>query len=325
MYRFWSRLRNFLYDRKIFSTISSPVFVISVGNLTWGGTGKTSLVSEVAQFLIVSGFHVAIVSRGYRRTTKGPLLVNDGIELKCAWQESGEEAYMLATQVPRAVIAVAERRSEGFRIVEELSPDVILLDDAFQHRKVNRDLDLVLVDASEDITRLKMIPFGPLREEPGSLKRADAVVLTHAIQGNPHTLGWIRDNIDRTVFYGDYVAVEASLVYRKKIGAFCAIGAPQHFFRLLQREGAELVIKKAFRDHHAFTHQEITDFRAKAKEMGAEFIITTAKDLVRINPEWLDDFIKVLHVKLQIAEESIFFGFVLERLGQSAKRTSRLS
>ena len=325
MFLFWSRLRNFLYDRKILSSVSATTFTISIGNLTWGGTGKTSLILALAHNLIANGFLVAILSRGYRRKTTGPLVVSEGSGLLCTWEQSGDEAYMLATSLPRAIVAVAEDRPAGLRLVETLSPDVILLDDAFQHRKVNRDLDLVLVDASEDITQLKMIPFGKLREEPGSLKRADAVVLTHSIEPNSQTTTWISDNIDRPVFHGNYVTTGDSLVYKKKIGAFCAIGAPHHFYRLLEREGAELVITKSFRDHHVFTKQEISDFRARAKELGAQFIITTTKDLVRINPEWLDDFIKVLNVKLHIAEESIFFDFVLERLGQPARRPSRLS
>ena len=325
MFVLWSRLRNFLYDKKILSSVSTPIFAISIGNLTWGGTGKTSLVRELTEFLIASGFRVAILSRGYRRTTKGPIVVSDGTELKCSWQQSGEEAYLLAKWLPGAITAVSENRSAGFRLVEGLSPDVILLDDAFQHRKVKRDLDIVLVDASEDITSLKMIPFGKLREPPCSLKRADAIVLTHDNEASPHTIAWMRDNMDRPVFHCNYVVTDRSLVNGKKIGAICAIGSPHHFFRLLRQEGAELVITKTFRDHHVFTQQQITDFRAKAKKVGAEFIITTAKDLVRINPEWLDDFIKVLNVKLQIAEESIFFDFVLERLNQSVKRHSRLS
>jgi tetraacyldisaccharide 4'-kinase len=325
MFGLWSRLRNLLYDKKILSTISIPTCVISIGNITWGGTGKTSLVKEVAQFLIRSGFRVAIVSRGYRRATSGPLLVQDGVELKCAWEQSGEEPYLLAKALPGAIVAVAEKRSEGLRMVEGLSPDVILLDDGFQHRTVERDLDIVLVDASEDITSLKTIPFGKLREGPDSLKRADAVVLSHTNEANVRTLEWIRNHVNRPVFHCNYVAVEPSMLDGKKIGAFCAIGAPDHFFSLLRKEGAELVSTKTFRDHHAFTREEIQDFCAEAKKKGAEFIVTTAKDLVRVDPRWLNDFIRVLNVKLQIAEESVFFDFVLERLNRSGIRSKRLT
>jgi tetraacyldisaccharide 4'-kinase len=325
MFAILTRFRNLLYDKKILSSVSVGTFVISIGNITWGGTGKTSLVKEITQFLMSKGFRVAIVSRGYGRTTSGPLLVQDGVELKCEWGESGEEAYLLAKSLPGAIVAVAENRSDGLHLVEGFSPDVILLDDAFQHRKVKRDLDIVLVDASEDVTSLKMIPFGKLREGPDSLTRSDAVVLTHIDEANRRTLDWMRDNMDRPVFHCSYVAVEPLVVYGKKIGAFCAIGAPDHFFRILRQEGAELVSIKTFRDHHAFTQKDLVDFRAEAKANGAEFLVTTAKDFVRVNPAWMDDFIKVLNVKLQIVEESVFFDFVLERLNQSRNRPSRLT
>jgi len=307
---FWSRLRNYLYDKNVLKAVRAPGFVISVGNLTWGGTGKTSFVESLSRFLISQGDRLAIISRGYLRTSSGPKLVADGTGLKCSWKESGDEAYLLAKAIPEAIVVVSEERSDAFPLLAPFSPAVILLDDAFQHRKIARDLDLVLVDASEDITAQKVIPFGKLREEPRSLHRADAIVLTHSNQSNAATKDWISQNVQCPVFHANYLPDGDVPLAKKKVAAFCAIGSPQHFYRLLSEQGAELVATKSFRDHHVFTREEIEEFRREATQKGAEFIATTAKDAVRIDPDWFDPFLKVIRVKLQIAEEALFFDFL---------------
>jgi tetraacyldisaccharide 4'-kinase len=262
---FWSKLRNNLYDRRILKAVRAPGYVISIGNLTWGGTGKTSFVGLLAHFLITQGQRVAIVSRGYRRASRGPKLVADRSDVKCSWEESGDEAYLLANAIPEAIVVVAEERLAALSLLAPFSPDAILLDDAFQHRQIARDLDIVLIDASEDLTTQKVIPFGKLREEPGSLSRADAVVLTHADQGNPATEEWISRMVRCPIFHANYLPESDVPLGEKRIGAFCAIGAPQHFFRLLNEQGAELVAKKSFRDHHVFKREEIEEFRQEAR------------------------------------------------------------
>jgi tetraacyldisaccharide 4'-kinase len=317
---YWTRLRNFLYDKSILKISSFSPYVISVGNLSWGGTGKTSIVILIAKFLISRGLHVAVLSRGYRRNTSGVLLVNDPTGIQCGWEECGDEAYLIAHEIPDAIVVVAEKRSDGMQFLERRKPDVVLLDDAFQHRGVNRDFDLVLIDASEDLTKQKVIPFGKLREEPGSLKRADAVVLTHFKHANSATLNWVNSNVVASVFRGDYIAENGAEFRGKKVGALCAIGAPDQFFHLLQEQGAEIVEKKAYRDHHNFTPQEIQDFLRKSREQGAESIVITAKDAVRMKPEWFDPPFHVLRVKLLLEEESLFFEFILNAMNRVAAK-----
>jgi tetraacyldisaccharide 4'-kinase len=307
-------LRNYFYDKGVLKAVRAPGFVISVGNVTWGGTGKTSFVESLSRSLISQGFRVAIVSRGYRRTSNGPQLVADESGLKCSWEESGDEAHLLAKTIPEAVVAVAEERSEAFPLLAPYSPDVILLDDAFQHRKVARDVDIVLIDASEDITAQKVIPFGKLREEPDSLYRADAVILTHSNQLHPATKDWVSRNVQCPVFHANYLPDNGVPLAMKKVAAFCAIGSPQHFYRLLSEQGAELVATKSFRDHHAFTREELKQFHREAAQKGAEFMVTTPKDAVRIDPDWFDPFLKVIRVKLQIEEEALFFEFLKKAL-----------
>ena len=310
----WSRFRNSLYDRRILKSVRIPGFIISIGNVTWGGTGKTSLTLQLARYFLKGGFRVAIVSRGYRRATKGMMLVSDGSEIKCNWQECGDEAYLLAVALPGAIVVVAEDRLEAMQLLETVLPDIILLDDAFQHRKVARDIDIVMVDASEDITRLHVLPFGKLREEPRSIGRADAVVLTHSQHIHPKTERWFKQHSHSRIFHANYIAENPEAIRGKNVGAFCGIGSPEHFFSLLQQNGAHIVATKSFRDHYAFSQQEIRKFRENSLQHHADLVVTTAKDAVRLNHGSEDPLFQVVDVKLQIEEEGLFYQFVTERL-----------
>src|SRR5215204_6319974 len=125
----WNKLRGLMYDAGIFRVARSSMFVISIGNLTWGGTGKTSMVLHIANFLMERGYRVAILSRGYGRKSKTPHLISDGKQLFLSWQKAGDEPFVLAQALPKAAVAVARERSEGLKLLEPLNPDVVLLDD----------------------------------------------------------------------------------------------------------------------------------------------------------------------------------------------------
>jgi tetraacyldisaccharide 4'-kinase len=310
----WSRFRNSLYDRRILKSVRVPGFIISIGNITWGGTGKTSLVLQLTRYFLKERYRVAIVSRGYRRSSKGLKLVSDGTELKCTWEECGDEPFLLAAALPGAVVVVAEDRLEALQLLETILPDIILLDDAFQHRSVGRDIDIVMVDASEDITRQHVLPFGKLREEPASISRADAVILTHSQQIHPNTRRWFVQHFRKRLFHANYVAENPETIRGKNVGAFCGIGSPQHFFHLLEQNGANVVAKKSFRDHYPFSKPEIQQFREDSLEHNAEFVVTTAKDAIRLGPALGDPLFRVVNVKLEIEEEALFYQFVTERL-----------
>ena len=309
----WSRLRNSLYDHGILKSHRFPAFTISVGNLTWGGTGKTSLVQELSLFLLSEGLRVAILSRGYRRRTRGPLVVSDGQTLRCSWKDCGDEPFLLASELPQAIVVVAEKRAQGMGLIESFHPDVILLDDAFQHRKIERDIDILLIDASEDICAQRVIPFGKLREERGAVSRAGAVLLTHFDKANRRTIEWVELNVKTPVFRANYVLKSDVRLVGRKIGAFCAIGSPHHFYSLLREQGADLVATKSFADHHIFAREEVEQFLSYAKNAGAETVMTTAKDSVRLPSDILEQ-VQVIRVKLQIHEESLFFAFLSDAL-----------
>src|SRR5207249_5357 len=133
-----------------------------------------------------------------------------------------------------AIVIVSESRKRALKFLVRYDPDIVLLDDAFQHRKVFRNLDLVLIDSSENLLKQKVIPFGKLREPVESLKRANAIILTQIKESNAKTLQWIERNIDAPVFHADYCAENIDAFQGKKVAAFCGIGAPRHFFRLIE-------------------------------------------------------------------------------------------
>jgi tetraacyldisaccharide 4'-kinase len=308
-----SRLRNYLYDTKVLKSFRPAAFTISVGNLTWGGTGKTSLVKELASFFIQRGLRVAIISRGYGRKSKGALLVRNTSD---DWELYGDEAYLLSRALPDAMVLVAENRIDALQLLNQ-PPDVILLDDAFQHRSIARDLDLVLIDASEDIAEQRLIPLGKLRESMEALGRADTVLLSHSNRANAKTMQWIERNLKSAVYHANYLTLNASEFEGMKVGAFCAIGSPEHFFDQLRSTAADVVMARSFRDHHVYQERELEKLKRDALSKGAESLVTTEKDAIRIGPRLKDPFLKVLRIKLQIQEEAQFRDFMLQRLSLS--------
>ena len=318
-----SRIRNALYDRGLLQVTRPRAFVISIGNITWGGTGKTSLAAQLAVLLQDRGYRVAILSRGYGRRSRGVVVVSDGESVRCGWEEAGDEPFWLAQTAPRVMVVVANRRVEALQELDAFHPDVILLDDGFQHRRIARDVDLVLIDASENLLRQRILPFGKLREPVDSLMRATAIVLTHASKGHPSTMKWIASHIRIPVFHADYVPARSDLAGRK-LAAFCALGSPQHFFGMLQEAGATLVFQQEFRDHHVYTGPDLASLNARAQQAGAEALVTTAKDAIKIPAGAFRLPLCVVGASLKVEEEDQLRRFVFDRLpepGAVAKKS----
>jgi len=314
----WSRIRNYLYDKELLPVASSRAFVISVGNISWGGTGKTPLTAFIAEHFIERRYRVAILSRGYKRQSSGLRLVSDGKRLlEADWRKVGEEAFWLGSQLPEAIVIVSESRKRALKFLTRYDPDVILMDDAFQHRKVFRNVDLVLIDSSENLLKQKVLPFGKLREPIDSLKRADAIVLTQIKESNAKTLKWIDENIDAPVFHADYRALNVEAFRGRKVAAFCGIGAPRHFFRLIEENAGMLFWRKKFSDHHYYTREELLNIESEAIIAGAEFLLTTEKDAVKIRDFRFRIPLISVQVELEVVEQEELFSFIQERLLRS--------
>src|SRR5437764_3504108 len=284
--------RSALYERGVFRQHRVRVPVISVGNITVGGTGKTPLVEWIARTLAVEGHRPCVVTRGYRRNTKRRIVASNGVDISATLHEAGDEAFMLAESLKgkAAVVCDTDRVAGANWAIENLKSDVIILDDGFQHRRIARDLDIVTIDATNPWGSGKLLPAGTLREPLAALSRADCFVMTRA--DNAAQTAVLRDelrslNAKAPIFtsvtnLSETRSLPTNVSARidpkaHPIAGFCAIGNPESFFILLKREGFQLKYQRAFRDHHRFNQSDLNRLEDAARKSGAELLITTAK------------------------------------------------
>jgi tetraacyldisaccharide 4'-kinase len=287
-------LRNFLFDNGVFTIHRIDTPVISVGNITTGGTGKTPLVEHLATLLITMGLTPAFLSRGYGRTTRGTLVVSDGRVIAGTPERAGDEPVQIARKFPRCAVVVDERRARGARLIENtFHPDVILLDDGFQHRALHRDLDIVILDEEPDASGMHLLPAGNRREPMGSLRRAGLVVVNRRggptvppPVGSPGTpAGRIVMNLrlKRLVDASTGVEVPIGTIRESECVAFCGIGNPGAFQRTLRENGISPAAFLSFGDHHRFVDEDLGRIDEMSDIHGARYILTTEKDAVRLD------------------------------------------
>lgn len=263
--------RNRGYDRRK-NVHRAGVPVVSVGNLTLGGTGKTPCVEWVCRFYRDLGMQVAILSRGY------------GAEAG-----RNDEAMVLEENLPDVPhLQDPDRVAAAGRAVEELESELLVLDDGFQHRRLHRDLDIVLIDATAPPSRDRLFPGGTLREPVSGLKRAGVIVVTRADQVEPNALDELRTWItrrfpDKMVAVAEHRPVGAADLRGEKVGAICGIGNPAAFDRTLRDAGAVVVASRTFPDHHPYTRDDVEDLRQWAGTLPGDAVVaTTQKDWVKL-------------------------------------------
>ncbi len=275
-----------------------PGVVISIGNLTAGGTGKTPAACMLAQWALTEGFRVAILSRGYGGWHKGRVLeVSDGNDIKARPAEAGDEPCLLARRLKGIPIVVAKKRYfAGLYAHDKFGSNFFVLDDGFQHLDLHRDLDLVLMDASNPFGNGHLLPWGPLREPRAGLERADAFLITRS--GHDGSAEEVMDALKRKwpnkpVFRSDHVPEKIvfpadGAVYNKdflkgkRVVAFAGIARPEGLKKMLTGLGADVVSFKGFEDHHPFQHREIQALIDERKNLRADCLLTTEKDWVRM-------------------------------------------
>ena len=312
-----TRTRASLYERGAFRSAKLPRPVISVGNITAGGTGKTPLVEWVVRTLASSGRRVCILTRGYgRENPRSRVLVSDGTQVFSSPAEAGDEPYLLARKLEglAAVISDANRLAAGQSAIKHLNSDCFVLDDGFQHMQLARDLNLVTLDATNPWGGNRMLPIGTLREPLSGLKRADCIVLTRCEQAGD--LDLVEKHAatlsgDRPIFRSRMVDrgviplndADFSLQPQNPVAAFCAVGNPASFIKHLQKLGYEVVLQKFFADHHRYTQSDIDGLVAMAKHSGAKCLLTTAKDAVKLEHCKLD--LPLYSLEIEIEFENI--------------------
>jgi tetraacyldisaccharide 4'-kinase len=282
LYSWLARARRRYYERRphLRRRLSSPV--ISIGNLTVGGSGKTPLAAEIARMLIDMGERPSILSRGYARriVEDGVVVVSDGAAILADVMHSGDEPQMLARAVPRAAVLVASNRYVAGRLAEtRLGCTVHVLDDGFQHFDLARDVDLLVAPDAHGDTRT--LPFGRLREPLDAAAAADAFLMEVPGADMP-----ARDTARDTA-----AGARPTFEFSRRLGgpppdrpafAFAGIARPERFFADLERAGWRLTGQRRFADHHQYSAREIDDIVRVAEELGSEVILTTAKDFVRL-------------------------------------------
>jgi tetraacyldisaccharide 4'-kinase len=299
------RLRVALYATGWFGLAKRlPGRVISVGNLTVGGTGKTPCVAWIARYLHAEGEQVAILSRGYRRESRGRVEVSDGARVLATPQEAGDEPWLLARSCPGVRVVVDHRRYEAGRwlhetVAAERGVAVFLLDDGYQHLQLARDLNLLLVDAGDPLPQARLAPLGRLREPLSQLRRADAVIITRSDQ--PYDERALDQLLQRylrpatPVFHAAHELtslsdwesgerVEVAQLGGRMVAAIAGIARPARFYDDLRRLGLNLGWTRSFPDHHRYRPADLAEIAAAAQAAGAAAVLMTEKDAANWPP-----------------------------------------
>ncbi|UCH12553.1 MAG: tetraacyldisaccharide 4'-kinase [Candidatus Omnitrophota bacterium] len=299
------RLIRFFYRINLLKSKKPKSKVISVGNITWGGTGKSSLVALISRFLDAKNKRPAILIRGYGE----------------------DEDRMLKEQLNTTVLSGRDRIKNAKKAEDKYNADVLILDDGFQHWRIKRDLDIVSINATDPFGNGNIIPAGILREPISALKRADIIILTKVNLADEKDIAGIKNIIqgvasDVEIFEAEYKPFfltetskneERSLDYiaNKKLCAVAAIGDNNSFFRMLSDLSPEITYKFSFPDHHKYTQSNIKDIVSAAKKTNSDAIITTSKDWIRLKPCFnknvCDIEILLLNIAIKIKNEGSFF------------------
>jgi tetraacyldisaccharide 4'-kinase len=309
--------RGFMYERGFLKVTRVPIPIISVGNITLGGTGKTPLVEWLAQRLTEAGFRPGIVLRGYKRERPGTFTVDPETE---SARSAGDEAYMLARRVPVPVIVGADRAKAIEVGMEEGAIDVALLDDGFQRKNLHKDLDILLLSGATGKESGRLFPLGSLREPIDCVRKADVVVVNKGeleegtrrlVAGIPvfrmryrplHLYNLKRD-----------LAGHFGFIKGRRTLAFSGLGDNESFFGLLESLGADLVDRISFPDHHDYSAEDMLQL---ASRRGVDIIVTTEKDAVKVKALPYPGNLFYLAIAVEIEGEERLFDIVRSRIGE---------
>jgi tetraacyldisaccharide 4'-kinase len=296
-YRGLLHAREWLYARGILTSRAVDGAVVSIGNLTVGGSGKTPAVELAVQTLVMLGRRPAVVSRGYRRRTSGVQVVADTACIRLDVEDAGDESFLLARRLPGVPVVVGASRFEAARAaVERFGVDAVVIDDGFQHRTLDKDLEIVMARARRPWGNGRLLPGGPLREPVSALARADLIVASGA--EDPDDVAEVAAAAARhapgaPVLPARYVPVECFEAGRMRVRppgvlagarllAFAGIASPAGFEATCAGLGARLLDCVVFADHHWYTRDDLRRLDERARSLGADGLVTTEKDWVRV-------------------------------------------
>ncbi|MCF6186388.1 MAG: tetraacyldisaccharide 4'-kinase [Desulfobulbaceae bacterium] len=332
LYGILMRFRESCYQRRLFKTTYFPVPVISVGNLTLGGTGKTPMVQNLARLLMENGFRPAVVSRGYGGATKEPVnVVSDGEQILLPAEFVGDEPRLLAETLPGVPVLTGIIRKLPARRAVEMGANVLLLDDGFQHMAVGRDLNLVLFSADFLAGNSRIFPGGDLREPVSALWRSSCFVMTGVNAANTERCTRFIDLLQERFPGKDVYASSSQVVgYVKREGegtftvlaeeppeldscfGLCGIARPESFKTTVKNCGLTPLDFLILSDHHAYKKDDLRRIREQVRKSGARCIVTTEKDMVKLGRADFD--VPVYGIRIEVEVPGRFTDMVLETI-----------
>lgn len=325
-------LRKWLYDKGVFKIRRLPCPVICVGNITAGGTGKTPTVMHLARLFQTRDFRPVVLTRGYKRKSRKPVLpVSDGNTILTTPQESGDEPYLIAAGLKNIPVVVgADRYSSGMFAKDHFGSDVFILDDGFQHLKLYRDINILLIDASNPTGNGYMLPAGILREPLAGISRADCIIISRADEGDKSKAEKLVRSFNKKtpVFYSSLKVsgimdahgktYSPDYIIGKNLLLFSGIGNPGSFKRSVNENGGVIKGEIRFPDHYWYSKRDMERISGEAERLSADAIITTEKDLIRLTGAGLingESLVKpLLTLKVEISIDKGFDEWVLRQV-----------
>ncbi|MCG6535232.1 MAG: tetraacyldisaccharide 4'-kinase [Syntrophales bacterium LBB04] len=331
-YRFAIRARNYLYDKGIIETKKLSRSVISIGNIAVGGTGKTPAVIMLAQMLQKEGFKPAVLSRGYGGNSKKPVnIVSDGVNILAGYREVGDEPVLISQKILGIPVLTGKSRyAAGEIAINKFGADVLILDDGFQHRRLYRDIDIMLLDLKRPFGNGHLLPSGSLREFPDSISRAHIFLLTGSNVSEKDKKPYLVATLSKdqsNIFTSCHKPLDIrggagnryyplSILKGKRIYAFAGIGNPPSFCRTIKDLEAIPVGFLALSDHHNYSRRDILTIHNQARNAQADIILTTEKDAMRLGDygNFLQE-IFILRIELSLIPDSdAFINMIVEML-----------
>ena len=333
LYAFIISIRNYLFEKGIFKSIAVNAKVISVGNITVGGSGKTPLVIYLTKLLKSKGKKVGVLSRGYGRNTKGYFLVSDGEIMLVDVKQSGDEIYHTASEC-KVPAAVCEKRVDGAKkLIGETGVDTLVLDDAFQHRWIYRDIDLLICEQKflndPSFFSQRLLPTGNMRENYKSVSRADAIIINKKFSPTlPLSEEIIKYGKDKNIFHSYYKIVgfvdavkgtEYSVkdFEGQKSLIISGIANPYSFINALKQTKVDTSNQIIFPDHKNYTLKEIQKIRSEFYKTNSHSVVTTQKDsvkLIKYSDAFDDVEIFYLKIELNMEDEKGFKNFIFNKI-----------
>ncbi len=312
IYAIITGIRNFFYDMGIISAVKFSIPVISVGNITTGGSGKTPMTMLLANEAKTRGYKPGIVSRGYGRKSTGLTIVHDGCKLKTTVEKAGDEPYLMANLLGNVPIVVDSNRVNGAELlINKYNVDMIILDDAFQHRKIFRHVNIVLLNSTEKKQSYHHLPVGNLRESLSNLNRADYIFVTKGSKkALPQSVADFAENtveVNSTFQLKQYSekGYENTTIPTSPVFAFCGIAHSEQFFQSVKANGITIQGKLSFRDHVEYTDKLESQLKSEMPH-GIKKVITTEKDLVKLSDKFFEEFeVYVLAMKFELPTTTI--------------------